>query len=458
MKPRFLIVDDEFSVRSVLAEILRTEGYRVDAVESGEKCLERVDRQSYDVIMLDVWLPGMDGLATLERLRASHVEAQIVVISGDGNIESAVRAIKLGAFDFVEKPLSRDKTLLVARNAVRQRFLEVENRELREHVDRRTEMVGESVVMNSLREQISMASPTNGRVLIYGANGTGKELVARNIHALSCRASGPFIEVNCAAIPEELIESELFGYSRGAFTGAVGNHQGKFETADGGTIFLDEVGDMSLKTQAKVLRVLQEQVVEPLGGRDGVKIDVRVVAATNKDLASEIRNGQFRDDLFFRLNVIPIVVPLLAERRADIPLLADHFMKAYAEEYGHRLKVIDDEALSVLQSYTWPGNVRELRNVIERLVIMVPGEKIGSSDLGFLNGGTDDQLTSNEVDGVVLSLQAARESFERDYIVNALAANQGNISRAAVALGVERSNLHRKMRAFDITRRRQPRA
>ena len=458
MKPRFLIVDDESSLRSALAEILRREGYRVDAVESGEECIEKVGRRSYDVIMLDVWLPGMDGLATLEKLRASHVEAQIVVISGDGNIESAVRAIKLGAFDFVEKPLSSDKTLLVARNAVRQRHLEIENRELREHVDRRTEMVGASTVMNSLRDQISMASPTNGRVLIYGANGTGKELVARSVHALSRRASGPFVEVNCAAIPEELIESELFGYSKGAFTGAVGNHQGKFEAADGGTIFLDEVGDMSLKTQAKVLRVLQEPVVEPLGGRDGVKIDVRVIAATNKDLVSEIREGRFRDDLFFRLNVLPIFVPPLSDRPTDIPLLADYFMKVYAEEYGHRLKVVDDEARAVLQSHTWPGNVRELRNVIERLVIMVPGERIGRSDLTFLHGGTASAMTSNEVEDIVLSLQEARERFERDYIVSALAENQGNISRAAIVLGVERSNLYRKMRAFGITSRRLPRA
>ena len=263
--------------------------------------------QVYDVIVLDIWLPGLDGLATLGKLRERRVDSQVIVISGHGNIESAVRAIKMGAFDFVEKPLSLDKTVLVARNALRQRRLEAENRALRAHVDRRLAMVGESHVMVQLREQIAMAAPTNGRVLIYGENGTGKELVARSVHAMSRRSAGPFVEVNCAAIPEELIESELFGYAKGAFTGAVSDRHGKFESADGGTIFLDEVGDMSLKTQAKVLRVLQEQVVEPLGARAGVRVDVRVLAATNKDLKAEIESGRFRDDLFFRLSVIPIL-------------------------------------------------------------------------------------------------------------------------------------------------------
>ena len=449
MKASFLIVDDEAGVRSALSGVLHDEGYRVDAVDTGEACLDRVSRQSYDVIILDIWLPGQDGLVTLDKLRQRRIDSQVVMISGHGNIESAVRAIKMGAFDFVEKPLSLDKTVLVARNALRQRRLEAENRVLRAHVDRRLVMVGESSVMVQLREQIATAAPTNGRVLIYGENGTGKELVSRSIHALSRRSGGPFVEVNCAAIPEELIESELFGYAKGAFTGAVSDRQGKFEAADGGTIFLDEVGDMSLKTQAKVLRVLQEQVVERVGGRGGVRVDVRVIAATNKDLGEAIEEGAFRDDLYFRLSVIPIFVPPLRERRDDVPKLADHFLAEFAREYGHRVKQLDTGALTVLRSHNWPGNVRELRNVLERLAIMVPGENIGADALGFLSGGGPvDQESIPK--GQSLPLQAARERFERDYIVRALAAQRGNISRTAEVLGVERSNLYRKMRAFGI--------
>ena len=449
MKASFLIVDDEAGVRSALSGVLRDEGYRVDAVETGEACLDRVSRQSYDVIILDIWLPGQDGLATLEKLRERRIDSQVVMISGHGNIESAVRAIKMGAFDFVEKPLSLDKTVLVARNALRQRRLEAENLVLRAHVDRQLVMVGESLVMVQLREQIATAAPTNGRVLIYGENGTGKELVSRSIHALSRRSGGPFIEVNCAAIPEELIESELFGYAKGAFTGAVTDRQGKFEAADGGTIFLDEVGDMSLKTQAKVLRVLQEQVVERVGGRGGVRVDVRVIAATNKDLGTAIEEGAFRDDLYFRLSVIPVFVLPLRERREDLPRLADHFLAEFSREYGHRLKRLDVGALTVLRSHNWPGNVRELRNVLERLAIMVPGESIGVDDLGFLSGGGSVNQESMS-EGQKLPLQAARERFERDYIVRALAAQRGNITRTAEALGVERSNLYRKIRTFGI--------
>jgi two-component system nitrogen regulation response regulator NtrX len=448
MKPAVLIVDDEAGVRSALGGVLRDEGYAVDAVDSGEACLDRVTRAPFDVIILDIWLPGMDGLATLSRLRERRVDAPVVMISGHGNIESAVRAIKMGAFDFVEKPLSLDKTVLVVGNAVRQRRLEVENRALRATVDRRLTMVGESYVMAQLREQVAMAAPTNGRVLIFGENGTGKELVARSIHHLSRRRSGPFVEVNCAAIPEELIESELFGHVKGAFTGAVADRRGKFETSDGGTLFLDEIGDMSLKTQAKVLRALQEQVVEPVGGTGTVKVDVRILAATNKDLPAEIRSGQFREDLYFRLNVIPIFVPPLRDREADIPLLASHFMGELAREYGRRPKRLDPGAAAGLRGYRWPGNVRELRNVVERLMIMVPGETITMADLGFL-----DPSTVSVVDppgALALPLHAARDRFERDYILRTLAAQQGNMSRTAEALGVERSNLYRKMRAFGI--------
>ncbi len=448
-----LIVDDEAGVRSSLAGVLRDEGYQVDTVDSGEACLEQVRRKAYDVLLLDIWLPGMDGLDTLEELRARGLEAEVVMISGHGSIENAVRATKLGAFDFVEKPLSLDKTVLVVRNAIRQHQLEAENRALRARVDRRFVMIGESSVIGRLKEQIAMAAPTNGRVLISGENGTGKELVARHIHLLSQRRDGPFIEVNCAAIPEELIESELFGHARGAFTGAVADRRGKFELAHGGTLFLDEIGDMSLKTQAKVLRALQEQVVEPVGGQQSVRVDVRVIAATNKDLLEEIRGHRFREDLFFRLNVIPIHVPALRDRHHDVVVLARHFVSEVAREYGRRLKRLTVDAEAVLCSFRWPGNVRELRNVIERVMIMVPGETISATDLAFLGVSAPAHLhaaVSGDEPPILQPLYTARDDWERDYIKAALAACEGNISRTADVLGVERSNLYRKMKGLGM--------
>ena len=451
--PSILVVDDEPGVRSSLSGVLRDEGFDVEAAATGEECLDRALRTPYDVIVLDVWLPGVDGLVTLQRLRERRVDAQVVMISGHGNIESAVRAIKMGAFDFVEKPLSLEKTVLVVRNALRQRDLEAENRALRARVDRQHVMVGESYAMRQLREQVETAAPTNGRVLIYGENGTGKELVARTVHQSSRRRSGPFIEVNCAAIPEELIESELFGHQKGSFTGAVVDKPGRFEQANAGTIFLDEIADMSLKTQAKVLRVLQEQVMERVGGTQRIRVDVRVLAATNKDLPAEIRGGRFREDLYFRLNVIPIFVPPLRDRQDDIPLLAEHFMALMAAENGRRPKRLAPEAVGRLQQYAWPGNVRELRNVMERLMIMVPGDTITAQDLAFL--GHDDLRERAPAVDSSLPLSEARERFEREYILQALAAQHGNISRTADALGVERSNLYKKMRAFGIAPTRE---
>ena len=451
--PSILIVDDEPGVRSALGGVLRDEGYDVEAVDSGEACLLALARETYDVVVLDVWLPGMDGLATLARMRERDIDVQVVIISGHGNVESAVRAIKMGAFDFVEKPLSLEKTVLVVRNALRQRRLEVENRALRARVDAPHTMVGESYAMVKLRELVATAAPTNGRVLIFGENGTGKELVARSIHQLSRRRAAPFVEVNCAAIPDELIESELFGHVRGAFTGAVADRRGKFEVAHGGTIFLDEIGDMSLKTQAKVLRVLQEQVMEAVGGSARIRVDARVLAATNKDLPTEIRAGRFREDLFFRLNVVPIFVPPLRERQEDIPLLADHFMAMLAREYGRRSKTFEADAVIALRHYAWPGNVRELRNVVERLMIMVSGDRISSRDLSFLDQSLTpgpDMQAADARPAVTGPLHEARDQFEREYIVRALAAQQGNISRTAESLGVERSNLYRKMRGFGI--------
>ena len=453
-KASILVVDDEPGVRSALSGVLRDEGYDVDAVDSGEECLDRVVRDVFDVVVLDVWLPGIDGLVTLGRLRQMKIDAQVVMISGHGNIESAVKAIKLGAFDFVEKPLSLEKTVLVVRNALRQRRLEAENRALRARADRAGRMVGESLIIRQLREQVAMAAPTNGRVLIFGENGTGKELVARTVHALSRRRNQPFVEVNCAAIPEELIESELFGHVKGAFTGAVADRKGKFEAAQNGTIFLDEIGDMSLKTQAKVLRVLQEQVTEPVGSTSRVQVDVRVLAATNKDLLAEIRGGRFREDLYFRLNVIPIFVPPLRGRAEDIPLLVEHFIADFALEYGRSAKTLAPGAMTRLQTYRWPGNVRELRNVIERVVIMAPGDEITERDLAFLASDSLAEKPADESAVPAIPLYTARDQFERDYILRELAHQQGNISRTAEVLGVERSNLYRKMRAFGIVPRR----
>ena len=443
-----LIVDDEAGVRASLAGVLRDEGYNVDTVDSGEACLEQVVRQPYDVLLLDIWLPGIDGLVTLERLRERHVELQVIMISGHGSVESAVRATKLGAFDFIEKPLSLEKTVLAVRNALRQRRLEVENRALRARVDRRLVLVGDSYVMAQLREQIAMAAPTNGRVLISGENGTGKELVARQIHALSHRRAAPFVEVNCAAIPEELIESELFGHAKGAFTGAVADRRGKFEMASAGTLFLDEIGDMSVKTQAKVLRALQEQIVEPVGGQSSVRVDVRVLAATNKDLAEEIRTGRFREDLYFRLNVIPMFVPPLRDRGDDVVRLAEHFVSEFSREYGRRPKRLSPEAVAVFKAYRWPGNVRELRNVMERVMIMVTGETIVAADLSFLEVGILSAPVPRPPS--VRPLYEARDEWERGYILGALAEFDGNISRTADILGVERSNLYRKMRSLGI--------
>jgi two-component system, NtrC family, nitrogen regulation response regulator NtrX len=450
-----LIVDGEPGVRSALSGMLRDEGGVVEAVSSGEACLERVARGGIDLIVLDARLPGMDVLATLARLRERQADARAVFISGHGNIESAVRAIELGVFDFVEAPLSLEKIVLVVRNALRQRRLETENRALRARVDRSQTMIGESEAMRQLRDQVALAAPAAGSVLIHGEHGTGKEMVARAVHALSRRRTAAFVEVNCAAIPDDVIERELFGHLRGAFAGAVPDHRGKFEAADQGTIFLDEIADTSVTTQARVLRVMQEQTMEAVGGTP-IHVDVRVLAATSKDLQAEIRAGRFREDLFFRLNVIPIFVPALRDRQDDIALLAGHFMAEFAREYGRRAKSFEAAAMAAMQQYPWPGNVRELRNVVERLMIMAPGDAISALDLGCLDPAV---LASPEVQRATAArstLHEARDNFERDLILRTLAEQQGNMSRTAELLGVERSNLYRKMRAFGIAAFRRP--
>jgi len=454
-RARVLVVDDEEGVRSSLAGILQDEGYQVDAVESGEKCLEMVTRNDYKAVFLDVWLPGRDGLEILTELTGNPAAPAVVMISGHGTIETAVKAAKMGAYDFIEKPLSLEKVTLTLRNALNQRRLEEKNRILKEALAGGEKLVGESPAIQRLRDEIARAAPTNGRVLILGENGTGKELVARLIHSLSLRKEEPFIEVNCAAIPEDLIESELFGHVRGAFTGAVETKRGKFELADGGTLLLDEIGDMSLKTQSKVLRVLQEQTFEPVGGSVGRQVDVRVLAATNKDLTQEIARGQFREDLYFRLNVIPLKVPPLRERREDVSPLARHFLGRFAGEYGLR-REIAPEAMEALVRYDWPGNVRELRNTLERMVIMTAEEVIRVRDLPAavrsLKGGEESPWEG--LDGFS-SLKKAREAFEKRFISRKLEEAGGSVVRAAELLGLERSHLYRKLKAYGIKGDRQ---
>jgi two-component system nitrogen regulation response regulator NtrX len=450
MSNSVLIVDDEEGIRRTLAAVLEDEGFSVETASSSEQCFSAFERQVFACVLLDIWLPGMDGIETLERLKALYPETAVIMISGHGNIATAVRATQLGALDFIEKPLQIERTVVSVHNALRQRQLEADNRRLREQLDDYV-MIGESVPMRALRQQIMVAAPTNGRILIYGESGTGKELAARALHAASPRASMPFVELNCAAIPEELIESELFGHTRGAFTGATQSKRGKFDQADGGTLLLDEIGDMSLKVQAKVLRVLEEQRFEPVGSNSSVTVDVRIVAATNKQLDEEMERGTFRADLFYRLNVIPFEIPPLRERSEDVPLLVDHFNRKYSASYNRRAKSFDEDAMDQLISYHWPGNVRELRNTVERVVIMNTGERVAAADLPELgqDGGTLPARYN------FTSYRKGREAYERNYIVRKLSECEGNVTRAAEALGIDRSHLYRRMRALGISSRGQ---
>ena len=445
---RVLVVDDEKGIRESLAGVLSDEGYEVDSAADGETGLARLEERVFDVVLLDVWLPGIDGLETLSRIQqmAAGIRPMVVMISGHGNIETAVRATKLGAFDFLEKPLTIEKVTVIVKNAASQRRLERQVEDFRDR-DGRPRIIGESVPMKALRQQMALMAATNGRVLIYGESGTGKELVAHAIHELSARANEPFVEVNCAAIPEDLIESELFGHRKGSFAGATDDKVGKLRKADGGTLFLDEVGDMSLRTQAKVLRALDEQRFEPVGAQESVRVDVRIVAATNKNLEEEILRGNFREDLFYRLNVIPFYVPPLRERVEDIPVLADHFLREFALAYGRKAKELSAEALAVLGEYSWPGNVRELRNLMERIVILNPQVRIEARHIPL---SPPRKLAADRPVERFASLHEVREAAERDYILRKLDEAQGNITRTAELLGLERSNLYRKMKALNI--------
>ncbi len=445
---RILVVDDEPGIRQSLCGVLEDDGYVCSAVESGEECLTEIARQPFDVVLLDVWLPGMDGLETLERIQEIPFpdRPEVVIISGHGTIETAVKATKLGAFDFVEKPLTIEKVAVVVKNALQQRRLQLEVERLK-GTDTFPRIIGQSISMKALRQQLTLMAGTNGRVLIFGESGTGKELVAHALHAMSPRVGEAFVEVNCAAIPEELIESELFGHRKGSFTGAQEDKVGKLQKADGGTLFLDEVGDMSLKTQAKVLRALEEQRFEPVGAFESIQVDVRVVAATNKNLEDEIDRGNFREDLFYRLNVIPFYVPPLRERVEDIALLADHFLKEFTTAYGRKAKELTQESYRVLQEYSWPGNVRELRNLMERIVIMNPQIRIDARHIPL---NPSRRAVFERPPDRFGSLQEVREAAEREYILKKLDEAKGNVTRTAELLGLERSNLYRKMKSLGI--------
>jgi two-component system, NtrC family, nitrogen regulation response regulator NtrX len=445
-----LVIDDEAGIRDVLGEILADEGYTVFTAEDGIDGIQIVERERVDVVILDVWLPNMGGVDVLKELKKLRPELEVIVISGHGNIDLAVKAVKLGAFDFLEKPLSLDRVVTITKNALQMEELKRENRKLKNRLVNQDEMVGESTLMKEVRAVIRQSAPTDSRILIVGENGTGKELVAREIHRRSERSNGPFVEVNCAAIPDTLIESELFGHEKGAFTSAVGRRKGKFETAHDGTLFLDEIADMSLSAQAKVLRVIQEMRFERVGGEEALHVDVRVIAATNKDIREEVAAGRFREDLYFRLNVVWIRVPPLRERSEDVPLLANYFLEKLAPEEGPERR-FDEEALGLLSEYAWPGNIRELKNFVERITIMSDEEVLTRDVVEFFLGERSDR----RVDPVLeefrdMGLNEARDTFERRYIEHCLRESDYNVSRAATELGIYPSNLHAKIRKYGI--------
>jgi len=450
MSDTVLIVDDEPSIIQSLRGILTDEGFEVMTADGGLRALDIIKETIPDIILLDIWMPGIDGIETLERIRELYPSVQVIMISGHGTIETAVKATKLGAYDFIEKPLSLEKVLLSVNNAVKYNRLETELDLFKERDRQRYQITGHSQAITELKEQIKIVAPTDAWVLIVGENGTGKELVAHTIHRLSKREDKPLIEVNCAAIPEDLIESELFGHEKGSFTGATTMKSGKFDQANNGMLFLDEIGDMSLKAQSKVLRILQEQRFERVGGNRTIKVDVRVIAATNKNLEEEITKGTFRDDLYFRLNVIPIRVPPLRERVDDIQELVNEFLDEFSIDTKKERKFISPEALELLKKYTWPGNIRELKNLVERMAIMYTGKVIDAKDIPSPFNTSRIEEGKLESSFSFDSFKEARETFEKDFIANKLAQFGGNISKTAEAIGIERSNLHKKIKAYGL--------
>jgi len=443
---KILIIDDEPNVCSSLQGILEDEGYTVYTVLSGEEGLEQLAKQDANIVLLDILMPGgIDGIETLRGIKGDYPDVGVIMITGHGNYEYALEAGKLGALDFIEKPLSIDKVLVRIEQALEKIRLETENVQLKREMEEKYKLVGESHAMQEIQKMIARIAPTNGRVLITGDSGTGKELVARAIHNQSLRSDGLFVPVNCAAIPQELIEAELFGHERGAFTGATHRRTGRFEQADGGTLFLDEIGNMSLQTQAKVLRAIETQEFERIGGKNTIKVDTRIIAATNKDLDAEIQEDNFREDLYYRLNVIPVDIPPLRQRKKDISLLAEHFLIQFCTENNKSKKGISKEAMKFLEKYSWPGNVRELRNIIERLVIMSRGDVIEVEDLPQDLEETMAHQTSG-------TLRDARQHFESDFIRQCLEDSNWNVTETARQLGIERTNLYRKMRQYNISR------
>ncbi len=452
MTETILVVDDEPAILSTLSGILSDEGYEVHVAKGGQEVIPLVQSHPPGLVLLDIWMPEPDGIETLQQLKTLFPDLIVIMMSGHGSIETAVKTIKLGAYDYIEKPLSLEKVILMVKHALNEFHLKEENRSLKKLVDRKYEMVGASQGMLHLKQQIRVAGASQSRVLISGENGTGKELVARTIHEKSPRRKGPFLEINCAAIPENLIESELFGYERGAFTGARERKKGQFELASGGTFFLDEIGDMTLATQARVLRVLQEQSFYRVGGNVLVRVDVRVIAASNKDLLEEIKAGRFREDLYYRLNVIPLHAPPLRERIDDIPVLIAYFIETVSQEQGIRPKRLTPEAFDILKKYHWPGNVRELKNITERLLIMSPTPMISSHDLpGFLKEGVDSgEGKTSSSKRLPNPLKEARSLFEKEHILSALEKKEWNIPQTAEILQIERTHLYRKMKLLGI--------
>ena len=446
---RILIVDDEAPIREVLSGSLSDEGYaNIKAARSGEEGLRLMEEFRPHVVLLDIWMPGsMDGIEVLSAARTRFPGTEFIIMSGHGNIETAVRAVKLGAWDFVEKPLSIDRILILIHNICVFQSERGEKNALLNKLRKNIAIVGESSQMVALKQMVARVAATHSWVLITGENGTGKELVAQNIHYMSSRASRPFVEVNCAAIPEDLIESELFGHEKGAFTGADRMRKGKFDHAHGGTLFLDEIADMSLKAQAKVLRILQERRFTRVGGEEQIEVDVRVVATTNKNLEQEIKEGRFREDLYYRLNVIPCHVPPLRERGTDVGSLIAHFSEQFSREGGYRHKAFSEKALEKLEQHNWPGNVRELRNFIERIYILTPGETVDVHDLKFAGLPSHDK---EDLPAEISNFREARAKFEKEYLLKKIAENKGNISKTAEAIGLERSYLHRKIKGYGI--------
>ncbi len=442
-----LVVDDERAIRDSLRMILEYEGYGVLEAGSGAQALSLVAQSSPDAVVLDIRMPEMDGLAVLTAFRERGYDMPVLVISGHGDVTTAVEATRRGAYDFCEKPLARDRVVLSLRNAIEGQRLRAENRLLRHETD---ELFGQSPALRRLRDTIERAAPTPATVLVTGESGTGKELVARAIHRQSARVDRPFVQVNCAAIPEELIESELFGHEKGSFTGAVRKQIGKFVAADSGTIFLDEVGDMSARTQAKVLRVLQNGEVEPVGAAGTVRVDVRVVAATNRDLAQEIADGKFREDLFYRLNVIPIRTPALREHLEDLQGLVEYFVARYARANNYRPKLFTPEALDHLKALPWKGNVRELKNLVERLLILSPGAEITKADVIASTGGARPEISESLL--AIATLREFRDVSERLFLLHKLEENNWNVTQTAQAVDTPRSNLYKKMEHYDIRR------